>query len=209
MELEVYTKEGTATGRTIDVPDQLFAAEPNEHAIYLAVKAQNTNLRQGTRATKGRSFVSGGGKKPWKQKGRGTARAGSSRSPIWRGGGTLHGPLPQEFHLSLPKKVKKIARISALSMKARAEQIRILENFTLDEAKTKHVASVLKGFNVLNEKTLLLLPEYDQRMLVAGRNIKNFKMAMAADASTYDLMDCKTLLIMEGAIEKLKDVLES
>lgn len=209
MELEVYTKEGTATGRTIDVPDQLFAAEPNEHAIYLAVKAQNTNLRQGTRATKGRSYVSGGGKKPWKQKGRGTARAGSSRSPIWRGGGTVHGPLPQEFHLGLPKKVKRIARISALSMKARAEQIRILENFTLDEAKTKHVANVLKGFNVLNEKTLLLLPEYDQVMLVAGRNIKNFKMAMAADASTYDLMDCKTLLIMEGAIEKLKDVLES
>jgi large subunit ribosomal protein L4 len=208
MELEVYTKEGTATGRMVSVPDEIFAAEPNAHVVYMAVKSQQTNSRQGTRATKGRSFVSGGGKKPWKQKGRGTARSGSSRSPIWRGGGTVHGPLPQDFNLKVPKKVKKLARISILSQKTKDERVKILENFTLEEAKTKYMTGVLKGFDLLNDKTLMLLPEYDKNLLIASRNIKNFKVAMATDASTYDLVDCRTLLIMEGAIEKLKDVLE-
>ena len=105
MELEVYTKQGSAAGRTVNVPDAIFAAEPNEHAVYLAVQAQRTNSRQGTRATKNRALVSGGGKKPWKQKGRGTARAGTTRSPIWRGGGTVFGPQPIDFKYKLPKKL--------------------------------------------------------------------------------------------------------
>lgn len=208
MELTVYTKEGAATGRTVTLPDEIFGVEPNRHAIYLAVKSQLTNMRHGTRATKGRSYVSGGGKKPWKQKGRGTARAGSSRSPIWRGGGTVHGPLPQDFSLRVPKKVKRLARVSVLSQKVKDEQVKILEDFTLTEAKTKSMAVVLKGFNTYNQKTLMLLPEHDHTLLVAGRNIKNFRIAKAADASTYELLDCKTLLIMESAIEKLKEVFE-
>ncbi len=207
MEFEVYSKEGVATGRKVNLPDEIFGIEPNEHAVYLAVKAYLTNQRQGTRATKGRSFVSGGGKKPWKQKGRGTARAGSTRSPIWRHGGTVHGPLPQEFHLKVPKKVKRLARLSVLSQKAREEKIRVVDDFTLEEAKTKYMAGILKSFNVYNEKALLLLPEYDPKLHLAGRNIRNFRMTRAADASTYDLLDCRMLLIMEGAVEKLKEVL--
>ncbi len=207
MEFQVYTKQGASAGRKIDVPDKIFAAEPNEHAVYLAVQAQRTNSRQGTRATKNRSAVSGGGRKPWKQKGRGTARAGTNRSPIWRGGGVVFGPKQQEFNFKLPRKVKRLARISVLSDKARNEQIKILENFTLDEAKTKEMFNVLKGFDLANTKTLVLVPEHDQNILLASRNIKNLKVAMAADASTYDLLDCKALLIMEGAIEKLEGVL--
>ena len=207
MELKVYTKQGAAAGRTVDVPDEIFAVEPNEHVVYLAIQSQRTNSRQGTRATKSRSLVSGGGRKPWKQKGRGTARSGSNRSPIWRGGGTVFGPKQQDFHFKLPKKVKKLARISVLSDKAQNEQIKILEDFTLTEAKTKEMYSILKGFELAGAKTLVLLSEYDKNILLASRNIKNLNVAMAADASTYELLDCKALLIMEGAIEKLKGVL--
>jgi large subunit ribosomal protein L4 len=209
MELEVYTKQGSSAGRTVDVPDAVFAAEPNEHAVYLAVQAQRTNSRQGTRATKNRSLVSGGGKKPWKQKGRGTARAGTSRSPIWRGGGTVFGPQPIEFKYKLPKKVKKLARISVLSAKAKDEQIKILEDFTFDVAKTKDMASVIAGFGLEGKRTLVLLPDYDENVYLASRNIKNLKVAQASDASTFDLIGAHTLLIMEGAIEKLEGVLLS
>jgi len=163
MELQVYTKEGKEAGRSIEVSDSVFAMEPNEHAVYLAVNAQLTNLRQGTRATKTRSEVSGGGKKPWKQKGRGTARSGSSRSPIWRGGGTTHGPQPQEFDFKLPVKVKRLARKSVLSSKAKENEIKVVEDFNLDQAKTKEVAVVLKGFGLTGNKTLLLLPEYNEK----------------------------------------------
>lgn len=207
MELEVYTKQGAAAGRKVEVPDEIFAVEPNEHVVYLAVQAQRTNSRQGTRATKSRSLVSGGGRKPWKQKGRGTARSGSSRSPIWRGGGTVFGPKQQDFNFKLPKKVKKLARISVLSDKAQNEKIKILEDFALEEAKTREMYSLLKGFQLADAKTLVLVPEYDEKILLASRNIKNLNIAMAADASTYELLDCQALLIMEGAIEKLKGVL--
>lgn len=209
MELEVYTKQGSSAGRTINVPDAVFAAEPNEHAVYLAVQAQRENSRQGTRATKSRSFVSGGGKKPWKQKGRGTARSGSSRSPIWRGGGTVFGPQPVDYKYKLPKKVKKLARISVLSAKAKDDQIRIMENFTFAEAKTKEMARVISGFGLEGQRTLVLVPDYDENVYLASRNIKNVKVAKASDASTYDLIGAQTLLIMEGAIEKLEGVLLS
>jgi large subunit ribosomal protein L4 len=207
MELKVYTKQGALAGRSIDVPDSIFAVEPNEHVVYLAVQSQRTNSRQGTRATKNRSMVSGGGRKPWKQKGRGTARSGTNRSPIWRGGGTVFGPKQQDFNYNLPKKVKKLARISVLSDKVKNERVKILENFSVDEAKTKEMFGVLKGFELTGSKTLVLVPEYDEKILLASRNIKNLKVAMAADASTYELLDCQTLLIMEGAIEKLEGVL--
>lgn len=208
MELEVYTKQGSSAGRKINVPDGIFAAEPNEHAVYLAVKTQCANMRQGTRSTKGRSEVSGGGKKPWKQKGRGTARSGSSRSPIWRGGGTF-GPRPIEFKHSLPKKVKRLARVSVISAKTKAEQVRILEDFTLEQAKTKEMVQVISDFGLANTKTLVLLPEYDEKVLLASRNIKNLRVATAKDASAYDLINCHTLLITEGAVKKLEGVLLS
>lgn len=207
MEFQVYTKEGAEAGRTVDLPEEIFGIEPNEHAVYLTLKAQRTNTRQGTRATKNRSQVSGGGRKPWRQKGRGTARAGTTRSPIWKGGGTTFGPQPQDFHQKVPKKVKKLARMSVLSAKVKEEKIKVLENFSLDTIKTKQMADVLKGFELNNAKTLVLLPEHDKNVLLSSRNIKNLKVVMATDASTYDLLNCQTLLIMEDAVEKLKGVL--
>jgi len=204
MELPVYTKEGKEAGRTVEVSEAVFAVEPNEHAVYLAVNAQQTNLRQGTRATKTRTDVSGGGKKPWKQKGRGTARSGSSRSPIWRGGGTVHGPKPQDFDFRLPLKVKRLARKSVLSAKVKEDGIRVVEDFSLEQAKSKEVAVVLKRFGLTGEKTLLLLPEYDEKFWQASRNIKNLQVHIAKDASAYDLLRCRTLLVMESAIKKLE-----
>ncbi len=206
MELEVYSKDGVATGRKITVSDDVFGAEVHNHAIYLAVQSYMTNKRQGTVATKTRSFVSGGGKKPWKQKGRGTARSGTSRSPIWRGGGTAHGPQPHPYFYKVSKKVKSLARSSALSGKCKDEQLKIVEDFKLETAKTRQVYAVLKNFGLENDKTLVLVPEYDSTMLLAGRNIKNMKILMAQDASVYDLLNCKTLLVMESAIKKLEGV---
>ena len=209
MELEVYRKDGETAGRKIEVSDKIFASEPNDHAIYLAVKVQRTNMRQGNAATKTRSMVSGGGKKPWKQKGRGTARSGTNRSPIWAGGGTAHGPQPHEFNSKLPKKVKRLARISVLSSKAKNSTLKVLEDFQLEAAKTKEIASVLKDFSLENKRTLMLVPEYDPKLILASRNIKNFSIAIVTDASTYDLLNCKALLVMEGAIKKLEGNLGS
>ena len=157
MKLQVYKKDGALAGREIELSESVFGVEPNEHVIYLAVKTNLTNLRQGTVATKTRALVSGGGKKPWKQKGRGTARSGSSRSPIWRGGGTAHGPQPVVYEQKLPRKVKRLARISALSAKLRDEAIKVLEDFSVAEVKTREVAQVLKSFGLSESKTLILL----------------------------------------------------
>ncbi len=208
MELQVYTKNGELAGRTIDVSEDVFGAEPNEHAVYLAVNAQRTNSRQGTHSSKTRSMVSGGGRKPWKQKGRGTARAGTTRSPLWKGGGITHGPQPHGYSYKLPRKVKKLARISVLSSKREDELLKVVEDFTLDQAKTKEMFSVVKGFGLENSKTLLLVSEYDKDILLASRNIKNFKVAMASDASTYDLLDCKALLVTESSVKKLEGIIE-
>ena len=208
MELQVYTKNGELAGRTIEVADAVFGIEPNEHAVYLAVNAQRTNSRQGTHSSKTRSMVSGGGRKPWKQKGRGGARAGTTRSPLWRGGGITHGPQPHDYNYKLPRKVKKLARISVLSSKREEEQLKVVEDFSLEQAKTKEMFAVVKSFGLENSKTLLLVSEYDKDILLAGRNIKNFKVAMASDASTYDLLDCKALLVTESSVKKLEGILE-
>jgi large subunit ribosomal protein L4 len=209
MELEVYKKDGALAGRKVELPAEIFGIEPNEHVIYLAVKTQLANERQGTVATKTRGLVSGGGKKPWKQKGRGTARSGSSRSPIWRGGGTAHGPQPIDHDHSLPRKVKRLARISVLSAKVKDAAVRILEDFTVEEVKTKEMFQVLKNLGLAEAKTLILLPNYDDKVLRASQNIANLKVQIAADASTVELLDCSALLIMESAITKLEGSLKS
>jgi len=206
MELEVYTKQGIASGRKIKVSKKVLGVDINEHAVYLAVQAYMTNNRQGTASTKTRSIVSGGGRKPWKQKGRGTSRSGTNRSPIWRGGGIVHGPLPHPYNFKLPNKVNRLARLSALSVKYKDEQLKVVEDFSLENAKTREIYTVLKNFGVEDTKTLVLLPEYDLNMLIASRNIKNLKILMAKDASVYDLLDCKALLVMESAVKKLGGV---
>jgi large subunit ribosomal protein L4 len=209
MKLEVYKKDGALAGREVELSESVFGVEPNQHVVYLAVKTNATNLRQGTVATKTRSLVSGGGKKPWKQKGRGTARSGSSRSPIWRGGGTAHGPQPVAYEQKLPRKVKRLARISALSAKVKDAAVKVLEDFSVEEVKTREMAQVLKAFGLAEAKTLILLPGYDANVLRASRNIANLKVQVATDASTMELLDCKALLIMESAIKKLEGSLQS
>lgn len=209
MKLEVYKKDGASAGREVELADGVFGVEPNQHVIYLAVKTNAINLRQGTAATKTRGMVSGGGKKPWKQKGRGTARSGSSRSPIWRGGGTAHGPQPVAYEQKLPRKVKRLARISALSAKVKDAAVTVLEDFSLEAVKTREMAQVLKAFKLDEAKTLILLPGYDADILRASRNIANLKVQVATDASTTELLDCKALLIMESAIKKLEGSLQS
>ena len=144
MQLKVYKIDGTVSGETIELPANIFEVEPNNHVIYLAVKSYLSGQRQGTHKTKGRSEVRGGGKKPWKQKGRGTARAGTSRSPVWIGGGTIHGPRPHTYKQTLSKKSARLARKSALSLKAKEGEIMIIEDLNFEKPKTKDFSSILK-----------------------------------------------------------------
>ena len=167
MQIDVYTIDGQKSG-TMELPDEIFNVEPHEHAMHLAVKVYLANQRQGTHKTKTRSEVSGGGKKPWKQKGRGTARSGSSRSPIWVGGGTIHGPKPHKYTLGLPKKVKRLARKSALSLRVRENNLLIVDDFTFDSIKTKRMSEAVKNLRIENDKTLLLLPAMDENVILGS-----------------------------------------
>ncbi|MCZ6820589.1 MAG: 50S ribosomal protein L4 [Calditrichaeota bacterium] len=203
MELEVYKTDGTATGKKIELPAHIFAIEPNEHVVYLAVKVQQTNSRQGNASSKTRSMVRGGGKKPFRQKGRGAARAGSTRSPVWVGGGRIFGPHPRDYKMSLPTKLKVLARKSVYTDKVKNKQVKLVEDFKLEAAKTKEIFGILTSLGLAGEKTLLLLSDYDADVVRAGRNIPKLEIRVAASESTYDLLNCKRLLLQAGAIEKL------
>jgi large subunit ribosomal protein L4 len=207
MKVDVFKIDGTPAGRKVELKPEIFEAKPNEHVVYLAVKAYLANQRQGTHSTKTRSRIRGGGRKPWRQKGRGVARAGSIRSPLWVGGARIHGPQPRSYRIELPRKVKRLARISVLSEKVRANQMTVIEDFTLEEAKTRQMASILAAFESQREKVLLLLREYDEKVLRAGRNIPNLQIQMAENVSAYDLLNCRRLMVQEGAIAKIEGVL--
>ncbi|MDZ7266109.1 MAG: 50S ribosomal protein L4 [candidate division KSB1 bacterium] len=208
MQVEVYTKDGQKSGRTIDLPDEIFGIEPNRHVIYLAVKAQQANQRQGTHKTKTRREVSGGGKKPWKQKGRGVARAGSTRSPLWVGGGRVFGPQPRDYSQSLNQKVKKLARRSALSLKAKAGEMVVVEDFTVASGKTREMAGILKNLGADKLKTLLLIPQADPALLRASRNLYRLRLQLGSDVSTFELLNCQKLFIQESAVSRLAGVLQ-
>ena len=206
MELEVYKIDGVSSGNSVELPKEVFDIEPNDHLIYQDVRCYMTNKRQGNVATKTRSMVRGGGRKPWKQKGRGTARAGTSRSPIWVGGGRVFGPEPRNFKMKITKKMKRIARNSAYTYKARQEEVMLIEDFSIESAKTKEMFQVLKGLNVNDKKVLLLTTEYNSATLRAGNNIPNLIIRLASDASTYDILNCNVLLIQQNALEKITEV---
>ncbi|MDZ7260977.1 MAG: 50S ribosomal protein L4 [candidate division KSB1 bacterium] len=209
MEVDLYKIDGTISGEKVQLADAIFNIEPNDHAIYQAVRAQMTRSRQGTAATKNRAAVSGGGRKPWRQKGRGTARAGSIRSPLWVGGGRVFGPVPRKYQFKLPKKVKRLARCSALSYQAKNGALMVVEDFTLKKPLTKEMYTLLQQMNLDSKKILLLVPQYDENILRAGRNIPNLIIRVAETASTYDLLNCQVLLIQKSAIEKIQQVLQS
>jgi large subunit ribosomal protein L4 len=203
MKLNIYKIDGTLSEETVELPPSVFEIEPNNQVIYLAVKTYLSRQRQGTHKTKERSEVRGGGKKPWKQKGKGVARAGTSRSPIWVGGGTIHGPRPHTYKLDLNRKTAKLARKSALAIKAKEGEIMIIEDLNFEKPKTKDFSSILQNLKIDGKKTLMLLAENNDNVYRSGRNIVKMKLMRVNDASTYDLLNNQVLLIQKSAFEPL------
>jgi large subunit ribosomal protein L4 len=204
MTLDVLKIDGSKSGDKIDLSDNIFAIEPNDHAIYLSVKAYLANQRQGTSKSKERGEVRGGGKKPWKQKGRGGARAGTSRSPLWVGGGTIFGPRPRDYRQDLPKKVRRLARKSALSYKAKDSQLLVIEDFNIEQPKTKEFSKILSALKVNGKKVLLLTEVNNQNVYKSGRNIPKVKVLEASKASTYDLLNNQILILQKSAVKEIE-----
>ncbi|MCK7528112.1 MAG: 50S ribosomal protein L4 [Ignavibacteriales bacterium] len=204
MTLDVLKIDGSKSGDKIDLSDSIFAIEPNDHAIYLSVKAYLANQRQGTSKSKERGEVRGGGKKPWKQKGRGGARAGTSRSPLWVGGGTIFGPRPRDYRQDLPKKVRRLARKSALSYKAKDSQLLVIEDFNIEQPKTKEFSKILSALKVNGKKVLLLTELNNQNVYRSGRNIPKVKVLEASKASTYDLLNNQILILQKSAVKEIE-----
>ena len=205
MNKPVYTTEGKPIGE-INLPDDIFAIEPNEHAMYLAVVAYLANKRQGTHSTKVRSEVRGGGKKPWRQKGRGTARSGSTRSPIWIGGGTIFGPRPHSYEMKINKKVKRLAKKSALSLRCEEDNLIIIEDFHLAEIKTKNLFNILQNFDLDFEKTLIILPENNYNIQLSSRNIPGLVVKPSQSFTTYDVLNHTKILLFKSSIDKLVEL---
>lgn len=204
MQVDLYNKDGQQVGKT-ELPENIFAVEPNENAMHQAVVVYLAHQRQGTRKTKTRAEISGGGKKPWRQKGRGTARAGSSRSPVWVHGGTVHGPQPSIFDLKIQKKLSRLARKSAFSLRQQEQSVMIVEDFQMDEVKTKNFFNVLKNLKLDKDKTLVLMPEPNEKMYLSARNIENLSIFPANQVSTYDILCHKKLLIFNSAIKTIEN----
>lgn len=208
MTIDVLNKDGQVSGQ-IELNDNIFGIEPNEDAMHHAVVSYLAHQRQGTHKTKLRSEVSGGNKKPWRQKGRGTARAGSTRSPIWVGGGTIHGPKPHDYVYKVNRKVKKLAKRSALSARFAENNLVVVEDFQLSDIKTASVAQMLGKLNLKNEKTLVLLSGPDQNFYLSGRNIPNLTINTADKISTYDILSHKKLLIFKAAVGTIEESLSN
>jgi large subunit ribosomal protein L4 len=204
MELEVYKKDGTKSGEKVKLAPEIFEIKPNDHAIYQAVRSIQANQRQGTHKVKSRGEVSGGGKKPFKQKKTGRARAGTTRSGVWVGGGSIFGPKPHDYVLKLSAKVRALARKSALSYKAKDNQIVIVEDFNMEAPKTKELAVVLKALSLSGKKTLFLTAKTEAIVYKSGRNIPTLNVREADKASTYDILDTQVLLIQKSAIDILQ-----
>lgn len=204
MTIDVYKIDGSLAEEKINLSDDIYAIEPNDHAIYLDVKAYLANQRQGTHKAKERGEVSGGGKKPWKQKGRGGARAGTIRSPLWVGGGTIFGPRPRDYRQKLPQKVKQLARKSALSYKVKDNQLIVVEDFSFEQPKTKEFVQVLNNLKISGKKVLLLTTDYNNVVYKSGRNIPKVQILEASKASTYDILNNQVLLLQKGAVEVIE-----
>jgi len=208
MNVSVVKYSGEDTGRKVSLSKEVFGIDPNDHAIYLDVKQFLANQRQGTHKTKERAEISGSTRKIKKQKGTGTARAGSIKSPIFRGGGRAFGPQPRNYGIKLNKKVKELARKSALTYKAKDKSISIVEDFTFEAPKTKEYTKMLASLSVADKKTLLVLPESNNNVSLSGRNIKNTKVVTADRLTTYDVLNADTLILSEGSIEKIDNLLK-
>lgn len=207
MEVAVLKYSGEKTAKKVSLSDDVFGIEPNDHAIYLDVKSILANKRQGTHKSKQRNEISGSSKKLKKQKGTGGARAGNIKNPQFKGGGRVFGPTPRDYSFKLNKKVKDLARKSALSYKAKDNSIAILEDFTFDKAQTKQYLKLLSALSLGDKKTLLVLPEINKNVVLSGRNIQNAKVTTADQINTYDLMHADNVIFVESAISKIETLL--
>ena len=203
MKLSVVNKQGEETGREIDLDDQVFALDPNEHAVYLDVKQYLAHQRQGTHKTKEKNEVTASTRKIKKQKGTGTARAGSLKSPVFRGGGTIFGPKPRDYGFKLNKKVKKLAKKSVIAQKIKDERVRILEDFSIDTPKTKDFISVMEKLSLSVDKALFVLGEANDNLALSARNIPNAKVITIDEINTYDLINNDYLVFFESSVEPL------
>lgn len=207
MELKVLNIKGKETKKSIKLDASVFGVEPNDHVIYLDVKQYLANARQGTHKTKERGEVKRTTKKHHKQKGTGGARAGSLRSPIQRGGGTVFGPRPRTYGFKLNKKVKQLARKSALSMKMKSDNLKVVENFTFEAPKTKSLMDVLAALGLDKKKSLFIIDDYNKNLYLSSRNLTGVKVVNASELSTYEIMNASEVILSEGAVEKLTAIL--
>lgn len=202
MKVDIINIEGKSTGRSIDLPDEVFGIEPNDHVMYLAVKQYNAHQRQGTHKAKERAEIAGSTRKIKRQKGTGTARAGSLKNPLFRGGGRVFGPRPRNYTIKLNKKVKRLARASALAQKLNQGQIKVLEDFTFDAPKSSALKDVLGNVSS-GAKVLLVTGDYDKNVYLSGRSIPKARVMRAQDLNTYSIMDCSDLILTESSIDKI------
>jgi large subunit ribosomal protein L4 len=206
MELSVLSIKGQDTGRKVTLSDAIFGLEPNEHAMYLDVKQYLANQRQGTHKSKERAEVAGTTKKLKKQKGTGGARAGSMKSPVFIGGGRVFGPRPRNYSFKLNKKMKAVARLSALSSMAKDNKIALVENIAMDNAKTKDFVSILSSLKFSDKKTLLVTGDMNRNVVLSARNLPRVKVAVATTLATYDILNAETLLLTEDSIKAFEQL---
>ncbi len=209
MQLDIINSKGAITGRTVELPDDIFGIEPNDHVIYLAVKQYQGAQRQGTHKVKTRMEVKGSSKKLHKQKGTGGARKGNLRNPLYKGGGTIFGPKPHAYDIKLNRKVKDLAKMSALAYKAKDNAIVVLEDQQMDTPKTKAFTSILSSLNLGRKKALVVLPEYNSNMYLSLRNVPGVNGTLLSDMNTYDILNANVLILTESAAKLFSETAEA
>lgn len=205
MEVNVLNLSGKETGAKVQLPEAVFGVTPNDHAIYLDVKQYLANQRQGTHKSKQRNEIAGSTRKLHKQKGTGGARAGSIKSPLFNGGGRVFGPQPRDYGFKLNRKLKQLARKSALSYKAQENNVVVLDSVTFDSIKTKNYVALVNALNVADEKTLLVLSSYDNNVYLSSRNLKKAKVIVASELNTYDVLNATKLLLTTDSVKTLEE----
>jgi large subunit ribosomal protein L4 len=205
MKLDVLNTKGTATGRSVELPEEIFGAEPNNHVIYLAVKQYLAAQRQGTHKVKTRAEVKGASRKLHKQKGTGGSRKGNIRNPLYKGGGTIFGPKPHSYDIKVNRKVKDLAKISALSYKAKVNAILVVEDINMETPKTKQLMEILGNLKVADKKTLFVTPDYNDNVELSIRNVPSVMGVLLSDINTYDIMNSEVLVMTESAAKIFAD----
>ncbi|MEQ1584539.1 MAG: 50S ribosomal protein L4 [Cyclobacteriaceae bacterium] len=207
MDIAVVKSSGENTGRKVNLTNEVFGIEPNDHAIWLDVKSFLANQRQGTHKSKQRNEITGSSKKLKKQKGTGGARAGNIKNPQFKGGGRVFGPTPRDYSFKLNKKVKDLARKSALTYKAKDNMIAVVEDFNFEAPKTKQFINLIKALSLQDKKTLFVLPDANKNVVLSGRNIQNSKIVTADQINTYDVMNAEQVILVESSITKIDNLL--